>query len=648
MIWSASKLRGGKHLGDVQLCGRYGLSLRRQQRTPLVMVTFAELKRRNVFRVMIAYAIVAWLLIEVAATTFPILRLPDWSVTLVTVLLIIGFPVALFFAWAYELTPAGVKRDRGADHSDVVGHVAGRKLDFIIIFLLAVAVAYLGYDKFLGDVEAPAPGIESVAQDRSKTIAVLPFVNMSGSAENEYFSDGLTEEILTALAQLPELRVTGRTSSFFFKGKNIPIPEIAARLDVAHILEGSVRRDGDRVRITAQLVRASDDFHLWAQRYDRTLDDIFAVQQDIAETVAHMLDLVLDHDVRRMMRDAGIHDVEAFVAYQKGIEAFEAAHAEVAGLTERLKIANEYFDQALEISPRLVLARVMKADRAGHVVRDIASGARRETYPGEANDAVMTLREQYDLAWQLSQPGNQQDILDLERTLFSDDWRALKTRVKKALQPGRCPQMDWANEFVAPLGWSRQLVHKSRETLACDPLNLAANHELPFLLIWAGDFDAALGAVEAAEARGIRNPRLDDGRYWALLAKGQVDDPMVRGPAPQGSGMPFPRQILREALAGDPDTARRLAMEYWSSPDAVSWASIWLAAVVGDRDRANQLAALIDTRPGSAIVFSGVIFTCFCGAPFDLDAAPHFRTRIEEAAVPWPPAKPIDYPTKDW
>lgn len=261
---------------------------------------------------------------------------------------------------------------------------------------------------------------------------------------------------------------------------------------------------------------------------------------------------------------------------------------------------------------------------------------------------LAALREEYDLAWQLSPPGNQRDILDLERTLFSEDWRRLKSRIESAIQPGRCPQMDWTNEFIAPLGWAAQLVEKSRETLACDPINIAAIHELPFLLIWAGDFDAALRAVEEAEDKGIRNPRLDDGRYWALLAAGRFDDRMAQGPGPDGSSMPYPRQILREALAGDPGMAQQMAENYWSSPDAENWASLWVAAVVGDRERTNELAASIDPRPGSAAVFSGVIFTCFCGAPFDLDVTPNYKARIEEAAVPWPPPKVIDYPTKSW
>lgn len=612
------------------------------------MLTLAELKRRNVVKVAIAYAIVAWLLIEITATTFPILRLPDWSVTLVTALLLLGFPVALFFAWAYELTPGGLKREAPANDVAARSYVPGRRIDFVIIFLLVIALAYLVYDKVAREAGVPAAAVDAIVDEQLKSVAVLPFVNMSDSRENEYLADGLTEEILSALVQLPKLRVTARTSSFYFKGKNIPIPEIAERLGVEHIIEGSVRRDNNRIRVTAQLIRATDGFHLWARNYDRNVDDIISVQEDIALTVAKTLDLVLDDDVRNSMRNAGIRDVEAFIAYQKGIEAFEAAHEQVAGVTERLTVANDYFDEALAVAPDLFMARVMKADRAGHVVRDIASGLRTETYPGEARDAVSALRHEYDLAWQAAPPGNQRDVLDVERTLFSDDWRPLKARAEVALRPGPCPQMDWINEFAAPLGWSKPLVEKARETLACDPMNFVANHELPLLLIWSGDPDGALQAVAEAEARGIRNPRLDDARYWALLASDRVDGPMVQGPGPEGGGMPFPRQILREALAGDPDTARRLAREYWSRPDALSWAAIWLAAVVGDRDKANELAAQADAVPGSAVTFSGILFTCFCGAAFDLEATPNFRARIEEAGVPWPPAKPIDYPTKTW
>jgi hypothetical protein len=187
------------------------------------MSLIAELKRRNVFRVGVAYAIVAWILIEVAHTAFPTLQLPDWTTTLITVLLIMGFPVALVIAWAFELTPEGIKRETAVDPAESITHVTGRKLDFAIIGLLAVAVVYFAVDKFV--LEQAEVTAESVA--REKSIAVLPFANMSGDPDQEFFSDGISEELLNVLAKVKELRVISRTSAFAFKGTNTSVPEIA-------------------------------------------------------------------------------------------------------------------------------------------------------------------------------------------------------------------------------------------------------------------------------------------------------------------------------------------------------------------------------------------------------------------------------------
>ncbi|MCH7894514.1 MAG: hypothetical protein IH907_08400 [Proteobacteria bacterium] len=604
------------------------------------MSIIRELKRRNVFKVAIVYVMVGWLLLQASDTLVPALRLPDWFHSGVVFLLILGFPVALVFAWAYELTPEGLKRERGMDHSRSITHLTGRNLDFIIIGLLSITVVYFVFDNFVLTSDTP------VVSETEKTIAVLPFVAMTSGVDDEYFSDGLTEEILNALAQLPELQVTARTSSFFFKGQNIPVPEIAARLNVAHIVEGSVRRDGNRLRITAQLIRAADGIHLWSQRYDRTLDDVFAVQEDIAENIVAALDVVLDDNARRIMRSAGIRNVQAFIAYQKGLEAFAAAHGNIEPITKTLAIANAYFDRALEAAPGLTMARIMRADRAAHITRNIARGVVDEEYTGKAQEALVSLREEYDEAWRLSPPGNQRDILDLERTFFSEDWSHLPDQIEKALQPGDCPQINWTPEFIAPFGWAEQLARKFRETLACNPLDGVANYHLSTLLMWAGDPEAALQAVEEAENKGLSYAQLEDARYMALLATGRVNDPAARGPGPQGSRMRFDRQILREALAGDPALARQMAEEYWSRPDANDYVSLRLAAVVGDRDRANNIAARIDAYTGS--VFSGVVYNCFCGAPFDLEATPNYRARINEAGFSWPPPKIIDFPAKTW
>ncbi len=265
-----------------------------------------ELNRRNVIKVAIAYAVVAWLMIEVSATTFPMLMLPEWTATFVTVLLMIGFPLALIFAWAYELTPEGLKKEKEVDRDRSITHVTGRKLDYSIIALLVLALGYFAFDKFVldpsRDAELVQATTEAVTEQVSelgkseaaeKSIAVLPFVNMSDDASNEYFSDGISEEILNALAKVKGLQVTGRTSSFAFKGQNQDLREIGKALGVNHILEGSVRKSGNTVRITAQLIRVDSGFHLWSGAYDRELDDVFAIQDEIANNILQQLKVIL-------------------------------------------------------------------------------------------------------------------------------------------------------------------------------------------------------------------------------------------------------------------------------------------------------------------------------------------------------------------
>ena len=261
------------------------------------MSFFHELKRRNIFKVAIAYAIAAWILIEITATTFPILKLPEWTVTLVTVLVLGAFPLALIFAWAFELTPEGIKKEKEVDRSESITHHTGRKLDYAIIGAMAIAIAVLLADKFIFSEHSETNGFEVVATGQS--IAVLPFVNISSDKEQEYFSDGITEEILNSLASVKGLKVAGRTSSFAFKGQNQDLRKIGDLLGVDHILEGSVRKSGATVRITAQLVQVEDGFHLWSDTYDRELVDVFAIQDEIAnEILKQLISRLLDEEIQ--------------------------------------------------------------------------------------------------------------------------------------------------------------------------------------------------------------------------------------------------------------------------------------------------------------------------------------------------------------
>ncbi len=244
---------------------------------------WGELKRRNVVRVAIAYAVVAWLLLQVADVVLDNIEAPAWVFQTILLLLIIGFPVALLFAWAYELTPEGLKKEKDVDRSESITHITSRKIDFVIIGVLVVAVGFLLVDKlYLGEGDT-APD-EVIATER-KSIAVLPFINLSSDPEQEYFSDGLAEELLNLLARIPELRVTSRSSSFSYKGKDFKIADVGRELHVGHVLEGSVRRSGDQIRTTAQLIDVAEDAHIWSETWNHTLEDIFVVQDEIAQAV---------------------------------------------------------------------------------------------------------------------------------------------------------------------------------------------------------------------------------------------------------------------------------------------------------------------------------------------------------------------------
>ena len=257
------------------------------------MKIYTELSRRNVFRVGIAYAVASWVLLQIVDVISPIFELPAWAPKLIFVILAIGLVPALIFAWAFEMTPEGLKKESEVDRTTSMVGTTGRKLNFVITGFLMLAVALLLVERQLKPVVVagpePEPEVVALAIPESKSIAVLPFVNMSSDAEQEFFSDGITEEILNSLASVKELKVAGRTSSFAFKGQNQDLRHIGDALGVNHILEGSVRKAGAQVRITAQLIQVDNGFHLWSETYDRELTDVFAIQDEIANEILKQL-----------------------------------------------------------------------------------------------------------------------------------------------------------------------------------------------------------------------------------------------------------------------------------------------------------------------------------------------------------------------
>jgi TolB-like protein len=315
------------------------------------MSFIAELKRRNVFRVGVAYGIVAWLLVEVASVVLPTFGAPEWVMKVVTFLVLLGFPPALVLAWAFELTPEGIKLETAVDSTESVTRKARSKLDFAIVGLLALAVTYFAIDKFEleRDPEHAEVATEQVVaaepEEREKSIAVLPFVNMSPDPDNEFFSDGISEELLNTLARIPDLKVAARTSSFQFKGQNRDIAEIGRLLKVSNILEGSVRKAGSRVRVTAQLIKVDDGFHLWSDTFDRELTDIFAIQDEIAAAIANAMKTTLNLSMAGAENLTGTNSIQAYELYLQGMQNWH--QRELSTLRE----AEDLFLRAIEIDP---------------------------------------------------------------------------------------------------------------------------------------------------------------------------------------------------------------------------------------------------------------------------------------------------------
>jgi adenylate cyclase len=324
-----------------------------------------ELKRRNVIRVAIAYGVVVWFMLQLADMVLENIAAPAWVMQTLMLFMFIGFPLVVIFAWAFEMTPEGIKKERNVDRSQSVTHQTGRKLDRMIIGVMAVVIAFLVVDRFIlsEDSTETAQIAESTTQvveqepvaiETGPSVAVLPFVNMSEDPSNEYFSDGLTETLLHMLAQLPDLRVAARTSSFAFKGQNTSISDIATTLGVAHILEGSVQKSGQRVRVTAQLIRANDGFHVWSQNYTRPLEDIFAIQDEIAIDVARALDAsLLGGNIK--IQNVETKNLSAYEAYLKALEQ-QAINSYAS-----LPLAQSLFKEALAADPGFIDAKIALA-----------------------------------------------------------------------------------------------------------------------------------------------------------------------------------------------------------------------------------------------------------------------------------------------
>ncbi|MEJ2273893.1 MAG: hypothetical protein P8Y01_04890 [Woeseiaceae bacterium] len=614
------------------------------------MSLFSELRRRNVVRVGAAYIVLGWVLAQVAEFAFDTFGAPDWALKSVVIVLLLGLPLVLLFAWAFELTPDGIKRDRDVDRSQSTAQQSGRTLDRVIIAVLLIALAWFGWDRFFSDADE-RPATEALtaapAAAAQKSIAVLPFVAMSSGPDDGYFADGLTEEILNSLSGLPELLVTARTSAFAFKGLDVPVQEIAATLNVDHIVEGSVRRSGNRLRVTAQLIRAEDGFHLWSDTYDRDDSDTFRIQTDIAEKIASALDVVLDDERRAAMAFAKVRNPAAFIAYQKGRELFVKAHGDLPQLPT-LARANEFFDQAIELEPNFYHAYVARNDLYTHTLIEGSDPETDATAPAPeaVDEARRALEENMQAAIRVAPDEATRLNFEYDQALVLGNWRGLDSLTDAVLsQADHCVSPDWIHLTAVPFGRAAEAVDYFENLVACDPLGDDFLGDWATAALWSGQFERV---IESAGARTDSGQRQNlDAYVQALVAAGRLDEAeAVTATEVRDAGRAAMFQALIALKRGDADGAPSLGSPL--SPNATNANRIIRAARLGDRVAANDAATAIDRHPYGYIRLLQVIYFCNCGAPFDLEATPALAALLDESGLSWPPAGVTEWPLKDW
>jgi TolB-like protein/tetratricopeptide (TPR) repeat protein len=537
---------------------------------------FAELKRRNVYKVAVAYAVIAWLLIQAASILLPIFEVPPSVMKAFVVIIAIGFVVALIVAWTFEMTPSGMKRTEDIRPDEKLPQWSRRKFASLILVLTICAAALLGYQVF----RAKPTESSAVSELPAKSIAVLPFESLSRDPDNAFFADGVQDEILTRLAKVADLKVIARTSTQKFKNAPENLPEIAKQLGVMNILEGSVQKANDEVRVNVQLINGLTNAHLWAEIYDRKLTDIFAVESDIAKTIADQLQAKLSGQEKDAMSKKPTANPEAYDLYLRGRFFWNKR------TSLDLPKAVEYFDQAVAKDPNYALAYSGLAD-AYVLYPDYGVGAPDIFYPKAKEMAMKAISLEASLGAPHATLGAVYTNLvhDFARAIAEFD-RAIE------LDPKYATAYQWKTTPLSALGEFDRAIASDRQAIALDPLSLIVNSDLAFNYLNAHRFDDAI-------AQSRKTLDIDPNFYvvrgylgLGLQFKGKLAEALAEfRMAATSTDDPYTLSLLAQACArsGLRDEAQRIltGLEERSRTKFVTgWSIAVIHLSLGDKDGA--------------------------------------------------------------
>ena len=530
-------------------------------------IFFGELKRRNVYKVAVAYIVGGWALSQGVAQVFPVFNVPNWVIQLLVVMIVMGLPIALVLAWAFEITPQGIKRTETADAMPQAGRQKKNAWIYIVVVGAVVSLGLFFLGRYTAG-SAASRNSDAATGIPQKSIAVLPLINESGDPKDEYFSDGLSEELIAALAQISGLKVIGRSSSFRFKDRKEETKTIGEKLGVSTLLDGTVRKQGDRVRIVAALVNAADGIQLWTDAFDRQLKDIFEVQKEIAQAVAKSLKVTLLGTDSTSAASA-TDNAEAHNAYLQG--HFYLVRRNV----EDFRKAIDYYDQAIQLDPNYALAYAERGE-AWAIMGDL-TGQRPTAYPKARTDAEKAVAIAPDLAEARAALGW---VLCLADWKFAEGLAELKRA--KELSPANPTANDLLARIIVYLGRFDEAERQAREAVELDPLSTVTQGNLARVLLYAGKLDEAEAA--ARKAAELQPTGAGSHRFQVLIA------------AQRGAG----EAALREAqLEPDPSFRRfELAVAHYVRGDRAA-ADAALADLIANAARegfAYQIAEVYALR----------------------------------------------------
>jgi serine/threonine-protein kinase len=559
---------------------------------------FAELKRRNVYKVAVAYAVVAWLTIQAASIFLPAFNAPQWAMQIVILILVIGFPIALAFSWAFEITPEGIKRESEVTADQSITHHTGRKLVALTIVLAVMATGLLIF-QFVRSRSTSTPRQSEAATVSNKSIAVMPFDNLSGDPQNAYFSEGVQDEILTRLAKIAELKVISRTSTQRFKSAPNDLRQIAQQLGVANILEGSVQKANDQVRVNVQLINALTDAHLWADTYDRKLTDIFAVETEIAKAVADVLQAKLTGSEQHVIASRPTANTEAHQLYLKGRFFWNKRTG------NDLKKSIDYFEQAIAADPNYALAYAGVAD--GYVwLPGYTAGTPRDCYPKATAAAKKALELDDTLAEARTSLAIAIWLYDFDSSQANKEFeRAIELNPNYAIA-----HQQYGNITLSALGRFDDAIAEGKRAVELDPLSLVINTDLGANYCYARRYDEAIAQLRktlemdpgfyiahlvlalALDAKGARDAAIVE---WQK-ARALNDDPSVLGLLGRAYGLSGNKMEPKKIL----DQLKELSKQRYVA--AYSFALVYIG--LGDKEEALRwLEQSYQDRAGSDIGF---------------------------------------------